>query len=152
VLKDLKRLDEALASYDKAIALKPEYAEAFVGRALCRLLCGRYEAGWNDYEWRWHSAQHLGKRPNIDAPYWQGENFRGHRLLVFSEQGLGDIVQFVRYLPPLLVQSKLNVTFLTEAKLIRLLRPATMDVETVSTPNADEAFDAQIALGTLPLR
>ena len=149
VLQELKRLDEALASYDKAIALKPDYADGFMNRALCRLLVGRYIEGWNDYEWRWDATDWPSKRPNFAN--WHGEDLEGRRLLVFSEQGLGDTIQFARYLP-LLARNRCQITFVTIAKLTRLLRPLTSGIEVISTLGAERKFDFQCALMSLPHR
>src|SRR5262245_54345954 len=150
-LLQLKRLDEALASYDQAIALKPDYAEGFQNRALCRLLAGQYEDGWKDYEWRWEAKDFPGKRPNINAPLWRGEELRGRRLLVFDEQGLGDVIQFVRYLP-LLVERQATVTLLTTRKLFRLLRPLAKKMEVIGSTKDNDTYDFQCALMSLPLR
>src|SRR5262249_58996193 len=130
-LHKMKRLDEALASYDQAIALKPDYADGYRNRALARLLMGRYREGWTDHEWRWEVKDFPSKRPNSKAPTWQGEDLSGRHLLVFSEQGLGDAIQFVRYLP-LLAERKCKITFLASAKLVRLLRPLIQPAEIVS--------------------
>ena len=56
-LGDLKRLDEALANYDRSIALNPDYAEAYTNRALLNLLLGKYGAGWEDNQWRWKKRE-----------------------------------------------------------------------------------------------
>ena len=64
--------------------------------------------------------------------FWRGEELDGRHLLVFSEQGLGDIIQFARYLP-LLAQKRCKLTFLTDAKLTRLLRPLTSGIEVISS-------------------
>src|SRR5262249_6652810 len=147
-LEELKRFEEALASYDKAIALKPDYAEAFNNRGHSRLLAGRFKEGWIDYEWRWETKGFLSKRPNIKAPTWQGEDLSRRHLLVFFEQGLGDIIQFVRYLP-LLAERKCKITFFAPEKLARLLRPSIHPVEIVSTLNDVQGVDFQIALMSL---
>ena len=73
---------------------------------------------------------------------------RERRLLVFSEQGLGDVIQFVRYLP-LLLEREANVTFLTSAKLIRLLRPLTAKIAVISATNENAIYDFQCALVSL---
>ncbi len=149
VLRDLKRIDEALASYDEAIAIKPNYADGYLNRALSRLLVGRYQEAWTDYEWRWEAKDFLGKRPNIRLPTWRGEDLSGHHLLVFSEQGMGDIIQFARYLP-LLAESKCKITFTAPANLIRLLRLSIQSVEIVSELDCIQGIDFQIALMSLP--
>jgi tetratricopeptide (TPR) repeat protein len=151
ILQDLKRFDEAMASYDQAIALKPNNAGGLLNRGLCKLLLGHYQEGWQDYEWRWGTRSFLDKRPKINAATWEGEDLAGRRLIVFSEQGLGDTIQFARFLPQLL-QRKANVTFLTQAKLVRVLRPLIGDIDVVSATDDQDAFDFQCALMGLPLR
>ena len=89
------------------------------------------------------------KRPKFAN--WHGEDLEGRHLLVFSEQGLGDIIQFARYLP-LLARNRCQITFLTGAKLIRLLRPLTSGIEVISTLGTERKFDFQCALMSLPHR
>ena len=148
-LRELNRLDEALASCDKAIALAPHHADCRKNRAMCRLLAGRYIEGWSDYEWRWDATVSPGDRPNFSN--WQGEDLEGRRLLVFSEQGMGDTIQFARYLP-LLAQNRCQLTFRTPAKFARLLRPLTGGIEVISRLAAEWKCDFQCALMTLPHR
>jgi hypothetical protein len=150
--QELHRLNEALASYDKAIALKQDYAAGYKNRAFGRLLAGRYKEGWADYEWRFQTKDFPSKRPDIPVPDWQGQDLSGGRhLLVFSEQGLGDVIQFVRFLP-LLAKCECKVTFLTPAKLVRLLRPSIQPIEIVSELGGAQAIDFQVALMSLPYR
>ena len=152
VLQELKRLDEALTSYERAIALKPDDADAIAARAQCGLRLGRYIEGWADYEWRWQSTRFPSKRPDCASfAIWQGEDLKGRHLLVYAEQGLGDTLQFARYLP-LLIQKQCRVTFLTPAKLIRLLRSLPSEIEIVCTLSPERRFDFQCALMSLPHR
>jgi tetratricopeptide (TPR) repeat protein len=147
ILVALKRVDEALLSYDRSIALNPARAEFFYDRAHCRLLKGQYPEGWADHEWRWQSKEFPSKRPAIDAPPWRGQNLQGRRILVFREQGYGDIIQFARYLP-LLRQCGADVTFLLSPQLRRLLTPITTGVEVISELGGAQ-FDFQCALMSL---
>jgi len=158
VLKEMKRLDEALGSFDRAIALQPGYADAyynretaFYNRGMVRLLAGRYKDGWPDYEWRWKARGFSGRPPKIDASPWLGQNLAGRRIIVHCEQGMGDVIQFARYLP-LLVRRGATVTFFSPANLVRLLRPLSAEIEIIGTMNGSEAFDFQCALMSLPHR
>jgi tetratricopeptide (TPR) repeat protein len=148
VLLELKRIDEALECYDQAIAIKTDFATAYFNRGRGRLLVGRYSEGWQDYEWRWKARDFLSKRPNLKIPNWQGESLRGRHLLVHSEQGLGDIIQFVRYLP-LLLQRECKVTFLTPEKLVRLIRHSIPSLRVVESVQGFQGIDVQVALMSL---
>lgn len=98
-LKELKRLAEALADYERAIALRPDFAEAHYGQALCRLLLGDFDRGWTEHEWRWGTDQFRGTQRNFRQPLWRGEDIGGKTILLHGEQGLGDTIQFCRYVP-----------------------------------------------------
>jgi tetratricopeptide (TPR) repeat protein len=150
-LTNLRRLDEALASFDHALALKPDYAGAHNSRGMLQLLRGQYREGWADCEWRWQTRDFPSTRPAIAASPWNGENIAGRSILVFAEQGLGDVMQFARYLP-LLVGRGAKVTFLCPSKLIRLLRSLDAQVEFVGSVEAGRSFEFQCALMSLPLR
>jgi tetratricopeptide (TPR) repeat protein len=151
VFTELKRLDVALASYDKAIALKPDFATAYFNRARGKLIVGRYKESWKDYEWRWEAARFPSKRPDLKVPEWQGEDISGRHLLVYSEQGLGDIIQFIRYLP-LLAQRGCKLTFFTLDKLTRLFRQSIPSVNIINTLDQLQPVDAKVALISLPYR
>jgi tetratricopeptide (TPR) repeat protein len=98
-LWELKRHDEALASYDRAIAIAPEFPEAHWNAASLRLLTGDFERGWAEYEWRWKYKTLAAGRRNFTQPQWGGEPIEGKAILLHSEQGLGDAIQFCRYVP-----------------------------------------------------
>jgi tetratricopeptide (TPR) repeat protein len=148
-LYDLQRLDEALASYDRAVALKPQGPEAHLNRALARLKSGDLAAGFAEYPWRWRVRDAARFRPAVAYPDWEGQGLEGRRLLIFSEQGFGDSLQFVRYAPRLAALGA-RVTLLVEAPLVGLFSASLAGVEVVDRLPDDAAYDFQLAMLCLP--
>ena len=96
-LKELDALPEALASFDQAIALDPKHAQAYWNKSLALLSQGDYQNGWPLYEWGWAAGQR-GAAPPYAQPLWLGrESLQGKTLLLSTEQGLGDSIQFARF-------------------------------------------------------
>ena len=95
VLQLLGRLDEAEVTYRQAIALRPDHAGAHFNLAYLLLLTGRFEEGWQAYEWRRVRA----RKRDWNAPEWAGDDPRGATILLHAEQGFGDAIQMVRYIP-----------------------------------------------------
>ena len=111
----------ALAAYDSALALAPEAADAHFNRSLVLLRQGRYRDGWAEYEWRFGPPTARGGRT---APAsWDGAPFAGRTLWVHDEQGIGDTLQFVRFLPRVKALGG-NVVFDAIPALARLLAGA----------------------------
>lgn len=99
VLQDLHRIEEALKDYDQAIVLNPSYASPYWNKSLAMLLLGDFEEGWKLYEWRWKDSMKIHAR-GFSQPLWLGQqSLKAKRLLIYSEQGLGDFIQFCRYVP-----------------------------------------------------
>ncbi|HYV34971.1 MAG TPA: tetratricopeptide repeat protein, partial [Gemmataceae bacterium] len=92
--RDKGNFAAALAAFDKALRLKPEFPEARWNRSLVRLLLGDFERGWPEYEWRWRPGHAWRQLPH---PFWDGSPLNGKTILLWSEQGLGDTIQFIRY-------------------------------------------------------
>jgi tetratricopeptide (TPR) repeat protein len=94
--------NEALKYFDEALALDPEYADAGWNRALSllkRACTGEYELfkdGWENYEWRFHKTNPVTYSKTY-SPRWHGEN--DGTVMVMVEQGIGDSVMFMRYIP-----------------------------------------------------
>lgn len=100
VLRDQGRCGEAVEQNRRAIRLRPEHAETHWNQAIAHLLNGDFSEGWKEYEWRRKTDWDASAYPHTHRkPRWDGESLAGKRLLVYCEQGLGDCIQFVRYLP-----------------------------------------------------
>jgi tetratricopeptide (TPR) repeat protein len=100
VLAALGRHKEAIASYNNALRIKSDYADAHRNKGFASLAMGDFETGWPEYEWRWETAQGLSEKRSFTQPLWLGrEDIAGKTILLYCEQGLGDTIQFVRYLP-----------------------------------------------------
>ena len=150
-LFDLKRYAEATESYERALALAPDYAPAHTNLALCRLLLGDFARGWQEYEWRLKVAQESGQARIFAQPLWHGEQtLEGRTILLHSEQGLGDALQFCRYAREVAARGA-NVLLEVQPTLVRLL--ANVDGVTQVLPEGSPlpAFDYHCPLPSLPL-
>jgi len=95
-LREAGRLSEAVECYRRAIALAPDHRDANLSLGLGLLAQGDIPAGSNAYEARWGTGTNR-KYPLIDRPLWDGSPMHGRTLLLFAEQGLGDVIQFARF-------------------------------------------------------
>jgi len=121
-LAAMGRVDEALALYRQALAAQPGMAEIHWNHALLSLQLGRWEEGWREYEWRWRYAGFPSRRRNFPAPQWDGAPAPGATILIHSEQGIGDAIQFMRYVPLVCERAKAaRVVVECEPSLARLL-------------------------------
>jgi Flp pilus assembly protein TadD len=99
-LRDQGRLEDARAMVEQALALAPGNAGAHLNDAMLRLLQGDYAAGWRALEWRWKDPDLWPDMRRFPGRRWQGkEDLRGKTVLLHAEQGLGDTVQFARFVP-----------------------------------------------------
>jgi len=152
--KALNRLDEAERAYREAITARPDFPEAHFCLAQILLSRGKYEAGWVEYEWRWKLKEYewLEKlHGKFAQPAWAGEPLAGKTILVYAEQGLGDTIQFSRYLH-LLRREGATVILAVQPPLIKLLQG--LDGITVVPLDRKPLppFDVHCALLTLPAR
>lgn len=91
------RFTEGIEHYDRALSVDPQFADAAWDRARATLYLGDFKRGWSAYEARWDLEEQKGrKKPGVQ---WRGEDFSGKRLFIYGEQGFGDSIQCMRYLP-----------------------------------------------------
>ncbi len=141
----------AIASFTSAIAAEPDHVDSHVFRGVSLLRQGRFAEGWTNYEWRLRQRQGPRIDREYDKPRWRGENFSGQRLLIHAEQGMGDTIQFMRYLP--LVQARgRDIVFEVQAPLRRLIAasPLVRGVSLVAEGEARPSFDLYCPLLSLP--
>jgi tetratricopeptide (TPR) repeat protein len=92
--------DQALNCFDHALALAPDSAEPHVDRAVVLLNQGNFREGWREYEHRWGTESfRVYSQRSFGKPEWKGEPIEGKRILLHSEQGFGDAIQFARFIP-----------------------------------------------------
>ena len=151
VLAGQGRLAEAVAICDRILAQNPQAEESRYNRGVFKLRTGAFATGWQDYESRW-------KRPGLRLPspapnvkMWSGEPLAGKRLLMFGEQGFGDALHFCRY-APLAAALGAEVTLQVPQRLVALLQTLSDKVRIVGSLGANESFDYQIPLLSMPLR
>jgi FkbM family methyltransferase len=112
------RLDEAERHLRRALAIDADSLDAHLGLARLLLLKGELSTGWVEYEWRRRKPE--SKLPKLPGREWDGSPIAGRTLLVYSEQGFGDVLQFCRYVPILAGQGA-RVLFAVPPPLRRLM-------------------------------
>ena len=145
-LRALGRLDEARAAFDRAVALGCR--EAVSGLGCLDLMLGDFQRGWEGYEARWVEGKSIAEALGARYPLWEGPSAPPQRVLVIHDHGLGDTIQFARYLP-LMIRAGAEPHVLMPSKMHRLIGPL-VGGRIFETEPKDVAFDAQIAISSLP--
>ena len=151
ILIDLGNLQEAELYTRKAIELNPNFVEASWNLSLLQLLQGDYQNGLENYEFRFKKKKPtitngITKLKRID----QEKSHKGDKLLVISEQGLGDTLQYMRYIPYLRSQG-LDVSFCAQEKLHTLIKSSGIDHKPLISSQIDEVSEGKwIPLLSLP--
>jgi Flp pilus assembly protein TadD len=145
-LRSLGRFSEALAKFEAAEALGSREAEA--GKGCLMLTLGDFERGLQGYEARWLKGKSLGEALGTRFETWKGPGRPGERVLVLNDHGLGDTIQFYRYLA-LVTAAGVDAAFACPPRLRRLLS-SKAKVRFADSPPQGHEFDAQIAISSLP--
>ncbi len=153
-LQDLLQLESALVNFDNALRIDPDCAQAKLGKANVLLLSGNFQDGWPLFEWReWRDAKVSKGLAGRDffQPRWQGfEPLVNKTILIYSDEGVGDTIQFVRYVRLLLTRGARVILQVPQA-LIILLQPLRAIVHVISLQSPLPNFDYHCPLLSLPL-
>ncbi|MGA7808690.1 tetratricopeptide repeat protein [Bradyrhizobium sp.] len=149
-LVELHRFDEAFALYHQALAIDPDHAPAAWNLALLQMLTGNFEAGWAGREARWKALPKTAPRPS--KPLWLGDGpIGGKTILLYADEGLGDSIQFSRYIP-MLAAREARVILSIEDALYRLLSGLTGITQCLrGSAGMPSEFDLHCSLSSLPL-
>jgi tetratricopeptide (TPR) repeat protein len=150
-LQSAGRLDEALLSHDRALALRPELPGARWNKAFALLLQGDFAAGWPLFESRWELLDNNPEVASHTGPLWLGDApLTGRTLLVHHEQGLGDTLQMLRYVP-LLAAKSARVVVQVPATLAALAATVTGVASVVAVGEPLPDYDLHCPCMSLPL-
>ena len=148
-LQEQCKLEEAIEAYDKALTLKPDYAEAYYNSSFLHNLQGNLYEGLTLYEWRMKKDEPTARLPRTGF-IWDGNtSLKEKSFFIYDEQGLGDIIQFCRYLP-LLEQKGAKVIFKVRKELHALLRTLRSNVVISTTDPHETQIDFEAPLMSLP--
>ena len=149
IRQDQRRYDEALECYGRTLATTPDHAQAHWNRALLWLLLGDYDKGWEEYEWRWRNEELPTPAVDYPLPVWDGSPLGGKTIFLYAEQGMGDAIQFIRYVP--LVQELGGRVILGCDRLVERLFSQIHGIGNIVTPqSAVPSFTCHASLLSLP--
>ena len=149
-LAALNRHQDAVASYDRVLALQGDHADAHFNAAMSLLTVGDYARGFREYEWRWNRTG-MAARKEFRRPPWLGETpLNGKTIVLHAEQGLGDTVQFARYVPQI-ARMGARVVLEVPPELKTLLAGLDGAAAVVARGDKLPPYDAHCPLGSLPL-
>jgi tetratricopeptide (TPR) repeat protein len=149
VLQAQGKLDEALELYRRAQALKADYVDAQVNEALLLLLRGEFETGLEKYEWCERLPAY--RRPDFVEGRWRGEALSGKTILLHADQGFGDSIQYLRYIPRVLAAGA-RVILELDGPLVPLAASLKDEITVIAKGMPPLEFDLHCPLGSLPLR
>jgi len=145
--QEQRQYDRAITYCDRAIEIDPDYVNAQWNRSLIMLRLGNFQRGFIEYEWRWKRKETPPRL--LPKPIWDGSNLAGKTILLQAEQGMGDMIQFIRYVPELV---KLGGHIIVECHppLVRLMQNIAGVEKVVAIGDTLPEFDVYIPLLSLP--
>jgi tetratricopeptide (TPR) repeat protein len=146
----LGRHAHARCMYERGLALDPASPGAVYNLALAHLRNGEFTHGWREYESRWNFDELHLRRRNFRIPLWRGEPLNGKTILLHAEQGLGDTIQFARFVPLVAARGG-RVVLEVQPPLLRLLQSLPGAESVVPRGSELPTFDCHCPLMSLPL-
>jgi Flp pilus assembly protein TadD len=141
---DFAALDRAEDCYRRAIQLRPNYFEALANLGMTLLGAGKFEEGWQTYD----EHRKIERRDDLTGPQWSGDDLDGRTLLIYAEQGFGDVLQFSRFVP--LAAGHGRIVFEVPRALHSLLSQIPGVDQIVARGDPLPHYDVRCALMSLP--
>jgi len=149
VLREMGHPGRSIPFLEHCLRLDPSHEQANFNLSVALLLMGDYKRGWAQYEQRWNFEHLKGLLPNFSQPRWQGESLEGKTLLIMGEQGLGDCIQFVRFIREIGQQGG-RVILLVPNPLIPLFGTNETVISTLGYDQPLPAFDFWVPMMSIP--
>jgi len=149
VLLGLGDHNKAAESIQNALNISPEDARAHYNLGLAQLAMGDFQNGWNNYAWRWKTDEYSSRIRNYKEPLWNGSDLEGKTIFIYGEQGLGDDIQFVRYLP-ILREYGACVVLHTPEPLYQLFKGSGLADHLVGPKETPPSFDCHLPILDVP--
>jgi tetratricopeptide (TPR) repeat protein len=143
------RVTDAIAQFDRAIAVDAGCVDAHWNLAHALLQIGEEQRGWPEFEWRWARPEFRAMRDRYRMPWWDGTPMPDRTILLWTEQGFGDAIHFLRYLP-LVASRGLRIVVECPAPLLRLVAMTGHAATVVARGDTLPPHDVQCALMSLP--
>ena len=148
-LREGGRLGESIVVAREAIRLRPDFAIAHFNLAMSLLSGSDLLSGWDEYEWRWKCTEFPSKDRGFPQLLWDGSDLGDRTLLVHAEQGFGDTIQFIRYLPMVAGRGG-KIIVECQPQLVRLLQPFSSICRIIGRTDSLPSFDVHCPLLSLP--
>lgn len=142
-------LDDAVTYYKKGLSLKPDSSHAHLNLSLILLTYGDFNNGWKEYEWRLRKGALSAE--DFSQALWDGSDIRGKTILLYAEHGLGDAIQFIRYVP-LVVSRGAEIVVLCQRELASLFQNIEGIKQVIGVDGQLPLFDIHCPLSSLPLK
>lgn len=150
VLNSQGRLEEAVEVYRRLLEVDPDYADGHWNLSVALLAMGAYPEGWQEFEWRFRKSGPVPPR-TFSEPLWDGSDLAGRTILLHSEQGFGDTIQFSRYVAMVVRRGGTVIVECQVAALKRLLSTLDGVTSVVVAGEPLPYFDCHLPLMSLPL-
>lgn len=145
VLANLSFHPAALSCYHQAVACAPAFALGHWNLALALLGEGDFKNGWKEYEWRWHWAEMPEPRRLLPIPTWRGESLEGKRILIWGEQGSGDIIQFLPLVMKLRALAR-DVIYEVPTQLLRMMQQSLSGITVINRPDSPHTLTTDMPI------